>query len=440
MKVALIVPKNLIISSDKFKKYNWNKMQEFNARKRLWSVPDLSLLTVAGMFPEEFSVDYYDLNYETGSEFEDYDMVFFSPSTSQVTGAYLLADEFRKKGSLIVMGGVHVSMMPEEALEHSDVVFVGEAEETFAGFLDDLKNGSCSRVYRAMRFPDLALTPVPRYELARKYSYSSIPVQTSRGCPHQCTFCVSSKLYGMKYRRKSFVQVKQELEKIKGIWNNPFVFFTDDNMFIDVEYSYRLLEYLGEMGIRWYAFSDAAIADRDDMLQKMADANCAQLLIGFESLSTENLADINRSRWKMKKRSEYERIIDKIQSYGIGVVGSFVIGLDGDMPDVFTDLYDFIENTRLYATNITTVTPFPGTEFYRGLQQQKRIFETDWSKYNGFELTFELKNMKPLEFEEGMGYLYEKLDSPERISAVLNYFKDIIQKRNQKRGKGCENQ
>ncbi len=442
MKAAFIVPESLVVSSDKLNVYKWDSMQEYAARRRLWSVPSLSLLTVAGLMDEDFSIDYFDLSYDTVESFGEYDIVFLSPSTSQANRAYELSEMFRRQGARVVMGGVHVSMMADEALEHADAVFIGESEETFPVFLKDLKAGSLSRVYKAGTFPDMNASPVPRYDLAAKYPYKSVPVQTSRGCPHQCEFCVSSRIYGAKYRRKSFEQVRTELEYIKSIWSKPYIFFTDDNFFMDENYSSQLIDYLKEAGLRWYAFSDARIADRVSMLEKMAASGCAQLLIGFESLSDENLASINRSQWKRKRRVEYLNIVERIQSYGIGVVGSFVVGLDADTPEVFKELYEFVEKSRLYATNITIVTPFPGTALYEKLKREKRIIVDDWSRYNGFELTFQLKNMRPEEFEKGMCRLYEQLDSPQRINGVLNYFKSIINKRkpyiDSQKAKGAE--
>lgn len=429
MKCLLIVPHNNIVNQDKLSSYGWEQMWEFRSRKRLWSTPSLSLLTVAGMLPREFSIEYIDLNYRDQIKGK-YDLAFFSPSTSQVLEAYDLADKLKNEGTKVIMGGPHVTFMKEEALEHCDAVFIGESEDVFPDFIEDLKKGMLKRVYETRGPVDLSKCAVPRYDLVKDFPYKSIPIQTSRGCPHQCEFCVSSKVYGKKYRRKSFEQVKKEIEAVFEIWPRPFIFFTDDNMFMDSEYSNRLFDYLDKTPARWYAFSDARIADEPELLKKMAKAGCSQLLIGFESLSQENLAQINKSKWKHNRLAEYKNIINRIQSFGIGVVGSFVIGLDADTYEVFQQIYDFVESTNLYATNLTVVTPFVGTELYRKMEEEKRIITYDWSRFNGFELTFKAKNINSDEFEEGLRWLYKKLDSPERITRVLEYFKEKIVKRN----------
>jgi radical SAM superfamily enzyme YgiQ (UPF0313 family) len=433
MRTALIVPRNTIISSDKFEDSQWEETWEFKSRKRLWSCPSLSLLTVAGMLPQSFSIDYIDLNYDTEIN-GDYELALFSPSTSQANQAYLLADGLRKKGTKVVMGGPHVSVLPEEALQHSDSVFIGESEETFPIFLKDLKKGALKKVYAAETYPDLALSPSPRYDLLGAYDYKSVPIQLSRGCPHQCEFCISSQLYGKKYRRKSIQQVYKEIEAILSVRPKPFIFFTDDNMFLDKEYSLRILDLLRSLNVRWYAFTDAHIADDRKFLEVIAKSGCSRLLIGFESLTAENLIQINPSLWKMKRCQDYKKIIETIQSYGIGVVGSFVIGLDDDKEDVFDKIEEFVLETNLYATNITILTPFPGTRLYKRYKEINRLFDTDWSRYNGFELTFDFNNMKKEDFEKKFFKLYQNLNSKERITNVLNYFKNVLNEKNKIKG------
>lgn len=437
MKVALIIPENSIIDIEKLNNYNWENMREYQARKRLWSCPSLSLLTVGAMFTSDFEIDYVDLNFSSLPN-TYYDIVLFSPSTSQADRAYDLADYFREKGTTVVMGGVHVSILSEEALKHSDAVFIGESEEVFNIFLEDIKNNRLKKIYKADNVPNLKSTPIPKYELAKKYKYKSVPIQTSRGCPHQCEFCVSSTLYGKKYRRKSIEQVKSELLVIKEIWTRPFVFFTDDNMFMDEEYTSQILNLLEQLSIRWYAFSDASIADKPHLLDKMYKSGCCQLLIGFESLSENNLAKINKSKWKRNKRKDYKKIIEVVQSFGIGVVGSFVLGFDEDNSNTFDQLYEFILDTCLYATNITILTPFPGTKMYERYKKLGRISTEEWKRYNGFELIHNLENFTSQDFEKAFKDLYVKLNSEERIIKVLTNFKDIIRTKTKETLRGCE--
>lgn len=426
MKIALVIPEShSIVSDDNKDNINWDDLWEYQARKRLWSTPNLSLLTIAGMLPPDFSVDYIDLNY-TNEISNHYDWIFFSPSTSQVTATYKLADDFRAQGSKVAMGGAHVSILPNEALEHADTVFIGEAEEIFPQFINAMREDKQNQIYKSTKFPSLEYCVIPRYDLIKRYSYKSIPIQTSRGCPHQCKFCISSTLYGKRYRRKSVEQISKELDAIQNVKEKPFVFFTDDNLLINNSQAMQLLSVIGERKLNWYAFSDAHITNRPQLLEKMAKAGCTQVLIGFESINPRNLAQINDSLWKMKRLTYYKNIIQTIQKYGIGVVGSFILGLDEDLPDVFENLYEFIEETRLYATNITILTPFPGTAVYKQLLEEERLLEKEWSKYTGFELTFVPKHIESRQFEQGFYWLNSKLNSPERIYKVIDYFKAIM--------------
>ncbi len=422
MKAVFIVPEYYIGKSLLGETKNtW----EGQARMRLWSCPSLSLITIAGMLPDGYDIEYIDLNYTSEPEINA-DWAFFSPATSQVNRAYQLSDKLRKKGIRVAMGGPHVTVLPYEALQHSDVVFIGEGENTFQEFLKDAENNKPKRVYKASSFPELTSSPLPAYHLASKYPYKSVPIQTSRGCPHQCSFCISSKIYGSRIRCKTAIQLENELRRIKEVFGKTYVFFTDDNLLIDKRRNNDLISIIKNSHINWYAFSDAGIADNVKLLSEIADAGCTQLLIGFESLCCENLQGLNKNHWKMKKLDSYKEIIKRIQSFGIGVVGSFVLGMDNDTADVFENLYKFIEDTSLYATNITVLTPFPGTDTYEIFKREERLLSQDWSAYNGFELTFKPYNMTIEEFEKGYVNLNMRLNSTDRMNRIIDHFKMVF--------------
>ena len=429
MKAVFIVLEYSIASKDKNLFDKIENAWEVQARMRLWSCPSLSLITIAGMMPEGSVIEYIDLNYTSEPEVNA-DWAFFSPATAQVNRAYQLADKFRKKGIKVVMGGPHVTILPYEAFQHSNVIFIGEAEKTFPAFLKDIEKNKIKRIYKALNFPELSLSPLPAYHLAKQYPYKSVPIQTSRGCPHQCSFCISSKIYGNKIRCKPALQLENELKTIKEVFGKPYIFFTDDNLFIDKRRNDDLINVIKNSHINWYAFSDASIADDIKLLSKIADAGCTQLLIGFESLCSENLQGLNENHWKMKKLDSYKEIIKRIQSFGIGVVGSFVVGMENDTPDVFDSLYEFIEETSLYATNITVLTPFPGTETYDNFKREGRLTSVDWSSYNGFELTFKPNNITVAEFEKGFIDLNMRLNSADRMNRIINHFKTVFANKN----------
>lgn len=424
MNIALIVPKVSILDEKKIEKYGWRELQEFKARERLWSCMHLGLLTVAAMIPEGHEISYIDLSYKEMPEMNKFDMAFFSPTTPQAYSAYKIADALRKEGIKTIFGGVHTTLLPNEAKKHADIIFIGESEETMKEFWIDLENGRLKAEYRCLSSIDLAKSPIPRYDLAKDYPYKTIPVQTSRGCPHQCEFCVSSGIYGKKCRRKRVEQIEEEIIRIKSIWKHPYIFFTDDNMFINDKITIEILSMLKKYHLSWYAFSDASIAFKKDILHSMKEAGCRQLLIGFESLNEDNLFQINKSGWKRSKKFYYNQIINLIQSHGIGVVGSFILGFENDTAITFQQLYDFIYKTDLYATNITVLTPFPGTKLYERYHQANLLLTKNWNRYNGFELTFQPNKMTPCEFERNFAELYKKINSDRRIEKMMMKFKN----------------
>ena len=397
------------------------RLAEFRSRERLWSTPHLGLLTVGAMLPGDWQVEYVDLSFESPANY-DYDYILMSPSTAQAVQAYEIADTVRSPRTKVILGGPHVTMLPQEALAHADVVFAGESEETVREFLRDEASGGAGGLYRCLSPPSLELSPVPRYELAARYPYRSVPVQLSRGCPHQCRFCLSSTIYGRRIRRKSPDQIRAELEVIRSLWARPFLFFTDDNLFINDAFSRTLVSILEEHPVDWYAFTDVSIAEKDWLLDRLYSAGCRKLLIGLESLDPDSLQQLNASGFKRRKRVAYEQAVERIQSRRIGVVGSFVVGLPGDTEETFERLYQFIYSTCLYGTNITVSTPFPGTRMYDDLIAQGVSLSGDWSRYDGFTLLYDLPHLDRASFERCYTRLIERVNSAERLDRVVRYF------------------
>ena len=397
------------------------QLAEFRSRDRLWSTPNLGLLTVAALLPDSFEITYVDQTFEAIPE-RGFTYVLLSPSTAQAPEAYRIADHYRRRGSRVLMGGPHVTVCPEEAARHADTVFVGESEELFPLFFREEQQGRAQKIYRARRYPPLESSLVPRYDLAVKYPYKSVPIQLSRGCPHQCRFCLSSKIYGKMVRRKTREQAKREIAAIRTHWKRPFLFFTDDNFCINPAYTDSILDILMGSPVDWYAFTDVSVCNKGHLLNKMAAAGCRKLLIGFESLSKNNLHQINASGFKETRLATYRTAVSAIQSRRIGVVGSFVLGLEDDTPETFERLYTFILDTCLYGTNITVSTPFPGTDMYRAMIESGVPLPTDWSLYDGFTLLHPLRHMTADRFQSNYRELLARLNSPERIRRIYQYF------------------
>ncbi len=417
-------PKILLLSlksSANYTNYDEN-LFEFKSRQRLWNTPHLGLLTVGALLKEKYESEYVDLNYEELTR-QKYEYIFMSPSTSQALQAYVLADRFHKDGIKVAMGGPHVSMLPLEAKEHADVVFVGESEETIKSFLEYPEE----KIYYAVQNPEISKEmKIPLYELAVKYPYSSIPVQLSRGCPHQCEFCLSSTIYGRRLRKKSIIQVENELSYISRLYEKPYLFFTDDNFLFDSDYALQVMEVLKKFRFNWYAFTDISVYKKENILSVLYESGCRKLLIGFESLDKDNLNSINKSGFKSSKRDEYMKAIEVLQRRNIGIVGGFVMGLEHDTLESFDELYEFIYESCVYGTNITIATPFPGTRFYNRLKLAHMITSYDWSEYDGFTLLYKLPHIEKTEFMNKYSELINKVNSKERLSRIVEFYKGII--------------
>ncbi|MCL2702954.1 MAG: B12-binding domain-containing radical SAM protein [Defluviitaleaceae bacterium] len=405
-----------------------DNLAEFKSRDRLWSTPHLGLLTVGAMLPKDWDICYVDLNYE-GITKRGYDFVFLSPATSQAEEAYAYADSFKKSGAKTIMGGPHVSVLPEEALRHADSVFIGEAEDTAESFISDISRGKIKDVYMSQDKPDLSRSPVPLYNLAGRYPYKSIPVQLSRGCPHQCSFCLSSTIYGCAVRRKPVDSVEKELLYVKTIWKRPFIFFTDDNLLFHEDASAGVFEIMKGLKLEWYGFTDISVYRKEKLLNLLAESGCRKLLIGFESLNAANLHHINKAGWKKSRIEEYRLAIDTIQRRKIGVVGSFILGLAEDDEYTFDELYQFILDTCIYGTNITVSTPFPGTAYRRELLDNYIALSAKWPEYDGFSLLFDLKHMEKDAFQSKFNELIQKVNSKERFERVVSYFQKLMSER-----------
>ncbi len=393
------------------------------------SLPSLGLLTLAGLTPRKFEVEYHeiaDLRKETELP-EHFDLVALSTFTAQLKEAWRIADFYRSKNIPVVMGGIPVSSLPEDTKEHCASVVVGEGEPLWPEVLDDLERGRLKPFY--VQTPrggfDLREGPMPRFDLLDPDQYNRITVQTSRGCPHQCDFCASSILLTPRYKLKPVEKVIAEIHEIKKIWPRPFIEFADDNSFVQLEHYKRLLRELVKERLRWFTEADVKVAEDDELLGLMRDSGCQQVLIGLESPRKASLEGIElHNNWKMRQRDSYLSAIHKIQSYGITVNGCFILGLDGDTPEVFDDVFNFVRESGLYEVQVTFLTAFPGTPLYHRLKQEGRIIrDRAWELCTLFDINFTPKDMSVEQLQSGFLHLVKRLYSSEETDDRRRKFK-----------------
>jgi radical SAM superfamily enzyme YgiQ (UPF0313 family) len=397
--------------------------------KVIASLPSLSLLTLAGLTPSRFEIEYreiFDLK-QSGDLPDDYDLVAITSLSAQIYEAYKVADAYRAKGIPVVMGGLHVSSVPEEAKEHCSSVVIGEGEPLWPRVLDDFERGTLQPYY--VQSPrgsfDLREAPMPRFDLLDPEKYNRITIQASRGCPHKCEFCASSILLTPGYKLKPVEKVIAEIRAIKAIWPRPFIEFADDNSFVHYSHYKRLLRELEKEKLRWFTEADINVARDEELLSLMRDSGCQQVLIGLESPRRENLRNLEtNSNWKMRQQDRYKEAIAKIQSHGITVNGCFILGLDADTPEIFDDVLQFVRDSGLYEVQITFLTAFPGTPLYRRLKAEGRLVrDRAWELCTLFDLNIRPKNMSMAELQSGFLKLGKTLYSEEETETRRRRFK-----------------
>lgn len=382
------------------------------------SLPSLGLLTLAGMTPESVDLHYIEVAdlREMNDVPEEFDAVAISSFSAQIGEAYELADRYRTAGTKVILGGLHVSAMPEEARTHADTIVIGEGEPMWPQVVADLLGGSLHPVYNARgRDFDFSESPMPRFDLLEIERYNRLTVQTQRGCPFRCEFCAASMRIAPHYKVKPVERVLAEIKAIKALWKRPFIEFADDNTFVNKAHSKQLMRALAREHIRWFTETDVSVAEDLELLQMMRDAGCAEVLIGLESTSFAGLNGLEQhSNWKAKKVDHYLEAVRRIQDHGIRVNGCFVLGLDGTDTRSFDDVWDFVQRSGLYDVQITVQTAFPGTPLYERLKREDRLLrEEAWELCTLFDVNFQPAQMSVAELEKGLRELGKLIYSDE---------------------------
>jgi len=381
--------------------------------KTIASLPSLGLLTLAGMTPPPHERHYIEVDQvKDRTEWPEFDLVAISTFTAQAPEAYEVADRYRARGATVVMGGLHVTALPDEALAHCDAAIVGEGEICWLEVLRDAESGRLKRLYRSQpREFSLADAPMPAFELLDMERYNRITLQTTRGCPWRCTFCASSILLTPKYKIKPVDLVLAEVDRIRELWRRPFLEFADDNSFVNRAYWKALLPSLARRRVKWFTETDISVGEDEQLLSLMHDAGCVEVLIGLESPVSDGLANLELRRdWKLKTLPRHRQAIGAIQSHGIRVNGCFILGIDGQGPDIFDRVYDYAHELELYDVQITLLTPFPGTPLYSTLLREGRMLEErPWGRCTLFDLTFKPQPMSGEELVGGFRSLAARL-------------------------------
>jgi radical SAM superfamily enzyme YgiQ (UPF0313 family) len=336
----------------------------------------LALATLAGLTPAGVELSLKDdvvsrLDPEVDLDF-GVGLAAITASTKSALRAYQLADAYRRHGVPTVMGGIHPTALPEEALEHCDAVVVGEAEGIWPTVVEDARRGRLRKIYQHERLPDFERPPRPRREIFTSRRYVPVhTVQASRGCPFACEFCSVSPFYGRSFRQRAVRDVVEEIEGLDGRW----LMFADDNIVGRREHSRALFEALRPLGVHWFGQASLHGLDRDEDVRRLAASGCKALFIGFESVSRRALEAAGK---RQNDPARYLETVRRLHDHGIAIWASFVLGLDDDEEDVFDRTLEFAIRSGVLMALFAILTPYPGTPLHERLLREGRLLHLRW--------------------------------------------------------------
>ena len=403
MKVALLSPKGPLYRS------------RGGIFKKSLRYQPLTLTTLAALAPEELEVDFklIDEGIDDIPLDLEADLIGLTVITGTAPRAYELARHFRQHGIPVVLGGPHVTLVPEEAARNADAICVGYAEQTWPQLLRDFAVGRLQRRYDQGHDFTLDNSPIPRRDLldGRKFLTQAV-FEATRACAHACEFCVAPTAWGRKQFQKP---VEIVIADIKSVGRKKIIFI-DLNLISDRSYAEKLFQALIPLDIHWFGLSTSLVGRDLDLMKLMARSGCKGLLIGFETISKGSLGDAGK---RFNDPTNYPQLVADLHRHGISLQGCFVFGLDHDTPDAFDETARFVIETAIDLPRFAVLTPFPGTPLFNRLNSQSRILTRNWELYDGQHVVFQPKNMSIQELQEGHERTWKKVYSFPSIAKRL---------------------
>lgn len=389
MKILLIFPRIEHGASTYGDKGSWTSI--------IFGYPIITLPHIAAITPRKHEIQIINENYEDIDFNEDVDLVGITCYTMTAPRVYEIADEFRKRGKKVVLGGYHPTAMPEEALQHADSIVLGMAEVSWPRLLEDFEKGKMKRIYERDTNYDMADVPPLRRDLI-KHDPITGAIQTTRGCANKCEFCAIRTFcqHGIKQR-----PIKNVIEEIMQMRNKMF-FIHDPHLTVNPKYAKDLFKELIKNNVNkfWVAngTTDVLLKVDDEFLELARKSGCVEWFIGFESVSQTALDGIKKTHNKVEN---FEKMIKRVHKYNMTIQGGIIFGFDEDTPDIFDTTLQKINELGIDVLEINILTPYPGTPLYDRLEKEGRIISKDWSRYNQVDVVFQPKNMTVEELYNG---------------------------------------
>lgn len=379
----------------------YEQSEENISSAQTFKIQKVNLPLLAAFTPPEHSVKIVDEAFAPDDINEEVDLVGITVMTDLALRAYQIADTYRRRGVKMVMGGIHATVLPGEALQHADAVVIGEAEEIWPKLLTNAASGEIQKLYCANKITNLNRRPKPRQDLYPKPLYKSYTplafgIETARGCPYDCEFCSIGSVMGRQYRSRPISEVIAEIESIES----PNLFFVDDALALNRPTAKKLFAEMTPFRLKWAGQGPVSLAEDLELLRLMRRSGCVGLLIGFESVQME----VHDGMKKIKNlKIDFSEAIRRFHDEGIAILGAFIFDFDHETKDVFDQTLEFSIKNRLDCIELRILTPFPGTRLYKRLLEEGRLFAPNWwlQGYPPDTLLFQPKGMTSEDLVEG---------------------------------------
>ena len=364
--------------------------------------PPLGLATLAGYLDAEDEVTLQDEHVETLDPDDDPELVVIQVYITSARRAYQLADQYRRRGAYVCLGGLHVTSLPGEAARHADTIFLGPGEDTWPAFLADYRAGRPAPLYRSTSRTLAGLPPIRRDLIKRNLYLVPNSIVVSRGCPYSCDFCYKEAFFegGKGFYTQAVDDALAEIERLPG----RHLYFLDDHLFGNARFASALFEGMRGMNRVWQAAGTVSSVLRPGLLEQAAAAGLRSLFVGFETLSAENLREQGKHQ---NLHRDYAAAIRRLHDHGVMVNGSFVFGMDGDDATVFDRTVEWATGQGIETATFHILTPYPGTALHARMRREGRILHEDWDRYDTRHAAFRPARLTPAELEAGYWHAYE---------------------------------
>ena len=371
---------------------------------KTWQMEPLAIAQLASLTPKDIKLEFFDDRVEEIDYQTDTDLVAINIETYTAKRAYEIARKFRERGKKIIMGGFHATLNPDEVIQHADIVLVGEAENIWDQIIKDFRNNNLQKKYQSEVRPKLdGLIPDRSIYKDKKYLKLGL-VEAGRGCYYNCNFCSVTNFYNHSYTPRSIKDIVKEIKQL----DNKYYFFVNDNICADFKYAKELFRALIPLKIKWVSQASINIARDEELLDLMKKSGCIAVLIGFESLDTESLKEMQKPA--INRTDIYDKSIKKIYKYGINIYATFVFGYTEKDEKIFEQTYQFAKKHKFLLVAFNHLVPFPGTPLYKKLDQENKLIYKKWWLEPHFrfgDVAFRPDNISP-EKLAGLCHIYRR--------------------------------